>query len=125
MKRLLCIFSFLLVCQLFAGGTAEERVKIAEREWHVISETMPSVDLFRGGEGQFSVPTHEGSVSRTRTSQSVARRVASKWLSHHSVVESGKSSIKNTPFVRSATASDRMVAVLKDFYVFRLRHIII
>ncbi len=124
MKRLIYILSFFVACQLFVGGPTEECVEVAERKWHVISETMPSVDLFRGGEGQLSMPTHEGSVSRTRTSQSVARRVAAKWLSHHSAVESSKSSIKYS-IVRSASPSNRVVAVLKDHYVFRLRHILI
>lgn len=124
MKRLLYILGFALFFTLFSESEAESSVVKNEQIGHILSEAIPTADLFRAGDSSISLPTSEGSVTQQRTSQSTARRVNNSLLSRKSIVASNYSS-SNLAFVRSVIPVPSGDIETTDYYVYRLRHIII
>ena len=124
MKRLLYILSFALLFSLFSGSEEQSGVEKGEQIGQILSEAIPTADLFRAGNNTISLPTSEGSVTQQRTSQSTARRVSNSLLSRKSAVASSYSS-SNLAFVRSVVPVPAGDIATTDYYVYRLRHIII
>lgn len=124
MKRLLYILCFVLLFTLFSGSEVQSSMEKSEQTSLILSEAIPTADLFRAGDSTISLPTSEGSVTQQRTSQSTARRVNNSLLSRKSIVASSYSS-SNLAFVRSVIPVPAGDIATTDYYVYRLRHIII
>lgn len=124
MKRILCIIITLVALSIFGESSVATPANAAEQDELVLTESMPRSDLFRAGESTIALPTSEGSVTQQRTSQSVVRRVGNNLLTHKSSIESSQSSLNST-IVRSVVPVPSGDLMAKDYYIFRLRHIII
>lgn len=124
MKRILCIIITLVALSIFGESSVAMPTNAAGQDELVLTESMPRSDLFRAGESTIALPTSEGSVTQQRTSQSVVRRVGNNLLTHKSSIESSQSSLNST-IVRSVVPVPSGDLMAKDYYIFRLRHIII
>lgn len=124
MKRILCIIITLVALSIFGESSIATPTNAAGQDELVLTESMPRSDLFRAGESTIALPTSEGSVTQQRTSQSVVRRVGNNLLTHKSSIESSRSSLNST-IVRSVVPVPSGDLMAKDYYIFRLRHIII
>lgn len=124
MIRLIYILIAVVTLSLFGDRDATTPIIILEQDESVLTESMPRSDHFRAGSGSIALPTGEGSVSQQRTSQSVARRVATNLLSRKATIESNHSPI-NRVIVRRVVPVPAGDLAAKIYYIFQLRHIII